>query len=36
MGLREVIPQPKFSVTKSNLNVGTVETKVIVLDYRSP
>jgi len=34
MGLREVIPQPKFSVTKSNLNVGTVETKVIVLDYR--
>lgn len=30
MGLREVIPQPKLSVTRSSL---PLETKVIVLDY---
>ncbi|MFC1994482.1 MBL fold metallo-hydrolase [Chloroflexota bacterium] len=30
MGIREAIPQPKISVTKSNL---PIETKVIVLDY---
>ena len=31
MGLREVIPQPKLSVTRSSL---PLETKVMVLDYR--
>ena len=31
MGLREVTPQPKLSITRSNL---PLETKVMVLDYR--
>jgi len=31
MGLREAIPQPKLSITRSNL---PLETKVMVLDYR--
>lgn len=33
MGLKEVIPQPKLSVTKSSV---PLETKVVVLDYSSP
>jgi L-ascorbate metabolism protein UlaG (beta-lactamase superfamily) len=32
MGLREVVPQPKLTVTKSNV---PPETKVVILDYRS-
>jgi L-ascorbate metabolism protein UlaG (beta-lactamase superfamily) len=33
MGLREVIPQPKLSITRSSL---PLETKVLVLDYPRP
>ncbi len=32
MGLREIVPQPKLVVTKSNV---PPETRVVVLDYRS-
>ncbi len=32
MGLREVVPQPKLTVTRSNV---PPETRVVVLDYRS-
>ena len=32
MGLREIVPQPKLTVTKSNV---PPETRVVILDYRS-
>jgi L-ascorbate metabolism protein UlaG (beta-lactamase superfamily) len=32
MGLREVVPQPKLTVTKANV---PLETRVVILDYRS-